>query len=70
MTNFEKLKQKISEMDEADLAEWLDDILPCSHESLLRCEFCAVGEHYDQCNDKCERNIRKWLKQEVNENDE
>ena len=65
MTNFEKFKQKINEMDEADLAELFDDAFTGAESYLIKCAFCT--EEYCNCDDKCERHIRQWLKQEVNE---
>jgi len=63
MTNFEKIKQTINEMDEADMAEWIDEFMCYAH--LTGCRFCT--EDYCHCDGKCVRHIRKWLKQEVNE---
>ena len=68
MTNFERIKQVINEIDETDLAEWIDDTFLSGRYSQLRCRFCT--EKYTECDDKCERHIRKWLKQDAEEIEE
>lgn len=65
ITNLEKIRQAINEMDEADVAKWIYDNLPDGRDSTLKCIFCT--EEYHDCDNKCERHIQKWLKQEVNE---
>lgn len=65
MTNFEKIKKRLNEMDEADFAEWLDENLQWGD---ARCVFfCA--EEYAMCEEECARHICEWLKQEVGEDD-
>jgi len=68
MTNLEKIKQMINEMDEADVAKWIYDNLPDWRDSTLKCIFCT--EEFHDCDNECERNICKWLKQVVNEDGE